>query len=169
MNCHIYKNSTRRRPLLPGSRQCRRCRCTPCSNDILEQESFLPDLFEDMSDLHLKSLTPPQALAAGRQALPQVEACTMHETPLGDKFPFAVSCRLSNYCKLTPPQVLAAGQQAVPPVEVYTLHTPSPLQHTAVRPGPQLLAYGQHALPLHATLPGHVCIQIPVCIKVTNW
>jgi hypothetical protein len=58
---------------------------------------------------------------------------------------------------LTPPQVLAAGQHAKPPFVVYRLHCPSPLQHTLVRPGPQLLAAGQQPLPLHATLPGHVC------------
>ena len=45
----------------------------------------------------------------------------------------------------------------MPPLEVYTLHSPSPLQHTLLRPGPQLLAAGQQPLPLHATLPGHVC------------
>lgn len=58
---------------------------------------------------------------------------------------------------LTPPHVLAAGQHAMPLVVVYTLHVPSPLQHAVLRPGPQLLAAEQQALPLHATLAGHVC------------
>lgn len=116
-----------------------------------------PELMQLQLMTQICKLAAPQDLTAGSRQCRRV-TYTYAQLLLQVLFKdVSEGCQREKMLGLTAPQDLAAGQQPMPPDDVCILHSASPAQHTVVRPGPQLLAAGQHALPLHATFGGQVC------------